>query len=207
MLLLSALVVLLSLGAGLFWWFSHPRLVVRLDPELFRRLDKEAYVSALREAGALRIQLLESDSRIGLGRIGRTVIIAVVLSQDRNPELDEEMIARGLTGPGYTDGYVGYVYEPDVKLFIKKHRAAFQEAGHLDWNEIERRMITNTAVHESWHAIAQSTSHNPKDKNSVMYMDPGKAPLSYGARKLSFTAGHKVRLQRIFQPDYQGLTW
>ena len=123
-LLLAALaLILLSLAGTRFWWMHHPVLTVYLGPEIAQRLDKRAYRMPLNEAGVRRIRFLDGlASKDMLGPQPDGVAIALVLSQERNPELDEEMLSRGLTGPGYTDGYTCYVYEPDIKLFLKKHR-------------------------------------------------------------------------------------
>ena len=58
--------------------------------------------------------------------------------------------------------------------------------------------MTNAAVHETWHAITLSTSHNVDDKTSVMYIDPGDAALEYGSLLMPFTKGHRDRLREMF---------
>ena len=199
---LLALIVLT--GGFLYkWWVSHPILVVYVAPNIKSKINLNDFIRPFRDAGVQRIQFRDgTPSNPQLGQKLNEVHIAVALSQDRNPGLDEDMIERGLTGPGYTDGFICYVYEPDVKLFIAKHRKSLETAGIADWDEVERRLITNTAAHEGWHAITQSTSHNPSDTSSLMYMDPGKSPSTYCWDKPLFTAGHKKRLMTRFAPKF-----
>ena len=203
--------VLLALGIlGLFaslvfyWWTRHPLLVVYVDPKLESLLDLEAYKAPLKDSGARRIKIIHAlpTNNDELGSKEREFSIALELSEERNPRLDEEMLAAGLTGPGYTDKYTCLMYRTDIKLFIQKHRKIFQDRGLLDWQEIERRMYTNTAAHETWHALSQSVSHNPSDPNSLMYMFAGKSPLTYAWNRPMFTAGHKSRLQQLFAPRF-----
>lgn len=198
------LLVVGAFAGGLYWWFSHPILIVHLDSPLTQNLDKAAYRSAFFESGVKRVRLME-DSEVAeeeLGEKSGEVLIALKLSDERNPEIDKEGLEQGLTGPGYTYGYVGYVYAPDVDLFLNKHKATLIERGVVDMEKARRRLITNTAVHESWHAIAQSVSHNPKNTDSVMFIDPGRIPEKFAGERLRFTEGHKVRLTRIFKPEF-----
>lgn len=197
-----SLLCLFLLGAPAYWWFRHPVLEVWVEPEMSEYLDFETFKVAFRNAGVRRIDLRQGLHSEPLGQFDGIVRIGLGLSPDRNPALDEEMLARGLTGPGYTEGYRGIAYHPDIKLFLIKHRQKFIAAGIRDWAEVERRLITNTAIHEAWHAITQSTSHNPVDVKSVMYMDPGRSPLGYGWERLQFTAGHKDRLQKRFSAQW-----
>lgn len=104
----------------------------------------------------------------------------------------------GLTGPGFTEGRKSYIYGPDVKAFLAKHKPKFRQADKTNWKEIERRMVTNTAVHEVWHAVCLSKSHNPVDSDSVMMLDPGKHVLAFGTERLYFTKGHRQRLMQQF---------
>lgn len=193
-----SLLCLCFVGALAYWWFRHPLLQVWVEPEMAEYLDEEAFREAFKKAGVRRIKIRQGPNSDPLGEFEGLVRIGLALSPDRNPALDEEMLARGLTGPGYTEGYRGIAYHPDITLFMLKHRQKFMAAGIYDWAEVERRLITNTAVHEAWHAITQSTSHNPVDVKSVMYLDPGRSPLGYGWERLQFTAGHKDRLHKKF---------
>ena len=161
-------------------------------------LDRPSYIQVLREAGVRRIRLIEGEPTEPLGESGGEIRIALALSKENNPKLDDAMRAKGYTGPGYTDRRTGIAYKPDIDRFLKKHKEKFRKAGLLDWDALERRMITNTAVHESWHAITQSTSHNTTDTTSVMYENPSGAALNFCNTKMKFTAGHRDRLVKIF---------
>jgi hypothetical protein len=196
--LLSALA-----GGGYYWWYSlHPVLVVYVEPEMSRHLDHDRFKRVYREAGVRRIRLLEGEPTEELGEAPGEVRIALSLSQGWNPKVTEEMRARGSTGPGYTDHRTGIAYHPEIKQFLKKHRVKFRQAGLLDWNDLERKMITNTAIHEGWHAIVQSTSHNTRDTQSVMYESPSGAALNYCSDRMRFTAGHRDRLGSMFSAKY-----
>ncbi len=177
-----------------------PRLTIHLDPKLLQTIHLADFTAAFRDAGVSRLSVLPGPPPSNLGRHGRDIEVAVVLSPERNPLLDSDMLRQGLTGPGYTVGWVGYVYAPDIDLFLAKHRARYAAAGVRDLNAVRRRLITNTAVHEAWHAIAQSTSHNVADLDSVMYIDPGKGAIPYGTQPLAFTRGHRDRLADLFRP-------
>lgn len=196
--ILTALALLAGLILFCLWWSRLPVLTVFVDPALRSELDTFSYRQVFAEAGVFRVKVLPfaGDERL-LGDHDGNRSIAIVLENKRNPLLDDEMITQGLTGPGYTEGWIAKVYAPDIDLFLEKYSAAWAE---IDRSTVRRRLITNTAVHESWHAIAQSHSHNPVDQDSVMFMDPGKAPESYGGRVLRFTRGHLRRLQEIFSP-------
>jgi hypothetical protein len=202
---IALIVGLISVFAGgtFCWWYSlRPILVVYVDADLSRHLDHARFKRVYREAGVWRIRMLEGEPTQELGEAPGEVRIALKLSQDWNPKLDEEMRARGYTGPGYTDLRTGIAYHPDIKKFLAKHRAKFQKAGLMDWEALERGMITNTAIHEGWHAIAQSTSHNARDPESVMYENPSGAALNYCSNRMKFTAGHRDRLRDMFAPKY-----
>ena len=194
------LLFLLTLGSAYLAWFLHlPTLVVYYEPEARHSVDWDGFLYPLREAGVRRIRLVEGLPEANeLGEKEGTVSIGLVLSEERNPALDEDMIARGLTGPGYTIDWTCYVYKPDVELFLKKHQQSLRRAGAEDWAEVKRRLVTNTAVHEAWHAINQSTSHNPTDPESLMFMDPGRSPATYCLDRPLFTKGHRTRLKRRF---------
>ena len=201
--LVSSFFAVLLVSSFYFWWVGSPKLVIYLDPNLREAIDLDALEIPLRDAGARRFEYIHRLPEDGeLGQRKDSVAIALLLSQDRNPELDEEMLARGLTGPGYTYGYSCFVYEPDCKLFIQKHREKLLKDGLQDWTEISRRLKTNTAAHEAWHAICQSTSHNPSNPKSLMYMDPARSPRTYCWDRPLFTQGHKARLQSVFATRY-----
>lgn len=188
------------LAALLGWWSRLPVLVVYYGPEAKQAIDWDGFLAPLREAGIQRVQLVEGLPPEGtLGETPRRVSIAVALSNERNPALDEEMLARGLTGPGYTLERTCFVYKPDVALFLAKHKGSLKALGAKDWDQVKRRLITNTAVHEAWHAITQSTSHNPRDPESLMYMDPGRSPQTYCLERPHFTLGHRERLRERFR--------
>lgn len=198
--LFAALIV--AVLATVSQWQRHsPLLTVHLDPMLMEVVYLDDFRRAFHDAGVARLDLLPGPPPSTLGRRGSDIEVAVVLSSLRNPQLDGEMLRLGLTGPGYTEGWVGHVYAPDVDLFLAKHRSKYEAAGFSDLAAVRRRLITNTAVHETWHAIAQSTSHNVTDMDSVMYIDPGKAAIPYGTQALPFTRGHRDRLGELFRRD------
>lgn len=186
-------------GVGFAWWYTlHPVLVVYLDPELSQHMDRARFKRVYRDAGVWRIRFVEGEPTEELGETRGEIRIALDLSQDWNPKVTDEMRAQGSVGPGYTDRRTGIAYQPEIKQFLKKNRAKFRQAGLLDWNTLERHMITNTAIHEAWHAITQSTSHNTRDKESVMYESPSGAALNYCSNRMRFTAGHQKRLHDMF---------
>lgn len=198
----SLLVVLLVLiGASLIvWWKSLPQLVVYRGLEAQSQVDWAAFCRPLRDAGVRRIALMDGVPDRPLVETPRRVEIAVMISPDRNPALDQEMIALGLTGPGYTIGRHCYVYDPDISLFLAKHKPELTQLGVEDWDLARRRLITNTAIHEAWHGITQSTSHDPIHTESLMFMNPGASPRTYCIDWPLFTRGHKKRLEQRFRP-------
>ena len=198
----SLLVVLLVLiGASLIvWWKSLPQLVVYRGLEAQSQVDWAAFCRPLRDAGVRRIALMDGVPDRPLVETPRRVEIAVMISPDRNPALDQEMIALGLTGPGYTIGRHCYVYDPDISLFLAKHKPELTQLGVEDWDLARLRLITNTAIHEAWHGITQSTSHDPIHTESLMFMNPGASPRTYCIDWPLFTRGHKKRLEQRFRP-------
>lgn len=189
-------------GAGYWWYTRHPVLVVYVDSAMAEKLNRAAFLRVYQEAGVRRIEMIVGEPVEPLGEYGTEVRIALKLSPGWNPKVDKELRDKGSTGPGYTDRRTGIAYLPEIRKFMTKHRRKFQEAGLLDWDHMERCMITNTAVHEGWHAITQSTSHNARDVDSVMYLDPGRAVLNFCASEMRFTAGHRDRLEDMFSPKY-----
>ncbi len=191
---LVILLVVAALAGGAVVW-RKPGLVIYLDPALRDQLDLTSLRRVFWRAGVWKLSLrpYQGDSTL-LGE--RT--IAIELGQGRNPLLTPETIERGFTGPGHTEERVARVYPEDIDLFMVKHHRKFMQAGYNDWERMRRRLMTNTAVHEAWHAITLSHSHNVTDLDSVMYKDPGKGALSYATRELNFTRGHLERLHEIF---------
>lgn len=197
--------VSLALVGVAAWWAVLPRLRVHVDPDLAHEVDWDAFRSAFLGAGVYRLEIVEMGSRedvqgLFLGPQPRSMEIALVAPRGRNPLLTEEAVEAGKTGPGGTDGRVAAVYPDEIARFMWKHRSRYQEAGTTDWLSVRQHLFTNTAVHEAWHATANSHSHNPIDMDSVMYQDPGAGALAFGTRYLAFTRGHRDRLVEIFRP-------
>ncbi|MBI3929214.1 MAG: hypothetical protein HY319_26955 [Armatimonadetes bacterium] len=192
--------------AAILWWCCHPRLIVYVDPSMLSELDLSAYRRAFHQAGVVRLTVVSRlpEGR-SLGDLPHGVAIEVVNRSGRNPLLDAESLALGLTGPGHTQDRTAVVYPEEIDAFLKKYRDTYARAGSQDWGEVRTRLVTNTAVHESWHAITRSHSHNPRDKDSVMFIDPGKACVEFGTQNLRFTLGHRDRLQEIFAPAWSYL--
>lgn len=184
-------------------WSRTPVLEVYYSPEAAGAVNWQDFEYPLQRAGVERIRLIEKEPTDELmGETDDCVRIGIALSAERNPALTQEMIARGLTGPGYTIGRIGYVYKPDIELFLKKHWRTL-DLDHRNLDEVRKRLITNTAAHEAWHAICQSTSHNPLDVDSLMYMNPSGSPRTYCLDRPLFTKGHLKRLQERFRVGYK----
>lgn len=182
--------VALLTGSSFVW--RKPGLVIHLDPALGRELDLLSVRRVFWRAGVWKLRFAGREGELG------PRAVALELGRGRNPLLTPQMIAQGLTGPGHTEDRVAQVYLEDIDLFLVKHRHKFTEAGYYNQAAVRRRLITNTAVHEAWHAITLSHSHNVTDTDSVMFKDPATGALSYGTRELNFTRGHLGRLQEIF---------
>lgn len=197
--------VSLALVGVATWYAVLPRLRVFVDPDLTPEVDWDAFRAAFHGAGVHRVELVVLDSReavkaLALGPQARSMDIALMSPRGRNPLLDAEALQAGKTGPGHTEGRVANVYPDEIARFLWKHKDRYRAAGTTDWLTIRQHLYTNTAVHEVWHATANSHSHNPVDMDSVMYQDPGAGALSFGTRNLPFTRGHRDRLVEIFRP-------
>lgn len=191
--LLGVLLLALVMGA----WQGYPELRVYVDPHLDPRVDWEAFRRAFNRAGVARLRLLPLEGEPPLGAWPHQVAIALVQVGGRNPLLDEQARRRGLTGPGYTRGRVAQVYPDEIARLLWKRRREFGNSGR-SWPEIRLFFFTNVAIHEAWHAITGSHSHNVEDPASAMFYDPGAAALHLGSDYLPFTRGHRQRLQEIF---------
>lgn len=190
----------LALAALVFWWTRLPSLVVYLQEPTPGLLDRDHYRRVFREAGVFRLELRQGPpTELGYNQERQELVIELRLVDQANPKVDERSRELGLTGPGFTEGRISTVYLTDVEAFVIKHRREYMSNQASDWNGVKRCLIANTAVHESWHAIALSASHNPTDKDSVMYIDPGRAVLQFGTTRMPFTRGHERRLREIFR--------
>lgn len=199
-LLATAVVVLVAVG----WWnLCVPRLVIYVDPALRGRIDERSLIERFREVGVSRVSLRPFQGDITLERGGKRVAVALVSRPGRNPLLKPADLERGLTGLGYTEDGIAGVYPEDVERFLVKHRRKYITAGlQGDWSVVRRSIETNTAVHEVWHAVAESHSHNPVDRSSVMYWNAAENALELGSQPLPFTQGHKDRLEKMFRPRW-----
>lgn len=195
-----AVLATLVLAGLLLWWTRLPRLVVYVQESSPGLLDRTHYRTVFREAGVWRLKLRDGEpAKLGWDSQSRTLAIELRLVDEANPKVDQSSRELGLTGPGFTEGRVSTVYLVDVKAFVVKHREDYLHLEATDWSAVERRLVANTAVHESWHAIALSASHNPTDKQAVMYIDPGRAAVEFGTTRMLFTRGHERRLREIFR--------
>lgn len=195
----------LVFSALLGYWALLPTLRVYVDPDLAFEVDWVAFRDTFVAAGVDKVELvvLERSEDVAarpLGPSGRVLSVGLVSRRGRNPYLDAEALEAGKTGPGHTEGRLAVVHPDEIMRFLWKHRRRYPGKPSPDWISVRGHLFTNTAVHEAWHAVANSHSHNPVDRDSVMFWDPGAAALEFGTRALPFTRGHRQRLQELFAP-------
>lgn len=171
---------------------------------------------AFRNAGVARIVFLrDPDLRLAAPPFPTVdtidvapAVVRIVLegASGTNPHVSAASRRAHLFGPGYTDGDVARVYVDELRGYMFKHRqewvTAFERSrpdrAQVDWNVVWRHLVTNTAVHESWHAATHSHAHNVTDIGSVMYGNAADNVLLLGTEWLPFTRGHRTRLEEIF---------
>lgn len=193
----------------LAWWATLPGLRVYVDPDLAFEVDWFAFRKAFLDAGVRKVEVLamprsEDVLAQDLGPWRRRMSVGLLSSRGRNPLLTAEDEKNGRTGPGSSAGRLAVVHPDELARFLGKHRASWPGTPEPDLVDVRRYLFTNTALHETWHAVTDSAAHNPVDREAVMFGDPAANAAELGSRFLSFRGGERQRLVELFAPVLPG---